>query len=161
MKIRLAELADLEEILPVYRAAKSYMDRTGNASQWEKGYPPREMLLDDIKSRNLYVITKQDCIHAAFFFAVGEDPTYAHIYGGSWRNDAPYGVIHRVGSDGVLHGVMGEIVAYCAAVIPNLRIDTHEDNATMQHVLGKLGFSRCGTIFLENGDPRIAFHFVP
>ncbi len=160
MEIRLAQREDLSQIERIYREAKSYMDRTGNPSQWEVGYPPREMILEDIEARRLFAVTEDGELHAAFYFAVEEDPTYMRIFDGAWKNDAPYGVIHRVGSDGKLRGVMRSIVAYCASVIPNLRIDTHEDNATMQHVLSKLGFCRCGTVLLENGDPRIAFHFV-
>jgi predicted GNAT family N-acyltransferase len=30
----------------------------------------------------------------------------------------------------------------------------------MQNVLGKHGFIKCGTIYLKNGSPRLAFHFV-
>jgi RimJ/RimL family protein N-acetyltransferase len=41
-----------------------------------------------------------------------------------------------------------------------VRIDTHADNKVMQHVLEKRGFRRTGIIYLENGDPRIAFEKV-
>jgi len=36
-------------------------------------------------------------------------------------------------------------------------VDTHEDNQTMQALLGKHGFSYCGIIHLANGDPRMAY----
>ena len=36
-------------------------------------------------------------------------------------------------------------------------IDTHEKNKTMQHVVEKLGFKRCGIIYIEDGTPRIAY----
>ena len=39
----------------------------------------------------------------------------------------------------------------------NLRIDTHEKNIPMQRCLAKNGFARCGIIYLEDGDPRIAY----
>ena len=38
-----------------------------------------------------------------------------------------------------------------------IRIDTHADNVIMHHVLRKYGFTRCGVIFLANGDPRDAY----
>lgn len=41
----------------------------------------------------------------------------------------------------------------------NVRIDTHEKNTTMQHQVEKNGFTRCGIIYLENGAPRIAYHW--
>ena len=40
---------------------------------------------------------------------------------------------------------------------PNVRIDTHEDNYVMQNMLKKLGYTYCGIIHLENGDPRLAY----
>ena len=39
----------------------------------------------------------------------------------------------------------------------HLKIDTHEDNAAMRHVLVSLGFSERGVILLKNGEPRIAY----
>ena len=39
----------------------------------------------------------------------------------------------------------------------SIKIDTHKDNAVMQHQLEKYGFKRCGIIFLENGEDRIAY----
>ena len=39
----------------------------------------------------------------------------------------------------------------------NLKIDTHEDNYVMQNMLKKCGFTPCGTIYLEDGEPRIGF----
>ena len=39
----------------------------------------------------------------------------------------------------------------------NLKIDTHEDNVVMQHVLEKNGFERCGKIYTHDGTPRIAY----
>jgi hypothetical protein len=31
---------------------------------------------------------------------IGKDPTYAVIENGNWLNDEPYGVIHRIASNG-------------------------------------------------------------
>ena len=39
----------------------------------------------------------------------------------------------------------------------NVRVDTHKDNYVMQNMLKKLGYSYCGIIYLENGDPRLAY----
>ena len=157
MEIRLAEFADLEAVMRVYRKAKQYMDESGNPTQWDVGYPSEDMVRADILDRQLYVLTDQNTVHAVFFFALGEDETYRKIYEGAWKSDAPYAVIHRVGSDGELRGVMRAIVDFCKKTIQNLRIDTHEDNKTMQHVLEKLGFIRCGIIYLPDGAPRIAY----
>ena len=157
MEIRAARAGDLAEIMRVYRVAKAYMNSTGNSTQWKDGYPQKELVKEDISAQKLYVILDEDRICAAFCFSIGPDATYAKIYDGDWKNDCVYGVIHRVASDGTIRGVMKRCVAFCQRQIPNLRIDTHENNLTMQNALQRLGFVRCGTIYLENGDARIAY----
>ena len=92
-----------------------------------------------------------------FAFILGEDPTYRVIEQGAWLSDAPYGTIHAVASDGQIHGLLSRIVAYCEQTTPHLRIDTHRDNAIMQHVILKNGFIRCGVIHIASGAERIAF----
>ena len=82
------------------------------------------------------------------------------IVQGAWLSDAPYGTIHAVASDGQIHGLLSQIVAYCEQTTKHLRIDTHHDNAIMQHVILKNGFTRCGIIHIASGAERIAFEKV-
>ena len=74
---------------------------------------------------------------------------------GSWLSDAPYGTIHQVASDGTIHGFFSQIVDYCWAQIPHLRVDTHADNQIMQHLIRKNGFEQRGIIYVLNHSPRI------
>lgn len=157
MEIRGAQLSDLVEIMRIYRSAKEYMDATGNPTQWKNGYPSEDIVYNDIANKKLYVICDCDEVHAVFYFAIEEEITYRKIFGGAWKSDAPYGVIHRVASDGKIRGVVEKCVTYCKGYINNLRIDTHERNLPMQKALERVGFERCGIIYLENGDERIAY----
>ncbi|MBQ9004415.1 MAG: GNAT family N-acetyltransferase [Eggerthellaceae bacterium] len=160
MIIRVAETADLDDIMRIYDKARETMRASGNRSQWINGYPAREMVEGDIARRESYVVEGDDGVpHAVFMFAVEEDPTYARIEDGAWLDDEPYGVIHRIGSDGELRGVVPAALAYCTAVIGNIRIDTHADNTIMRHVLEKCGFAHCGTIYCHDGSPRVAYQF--
>ena len=79
---------------------------------------------------------------------------------GEWLSDAEYGTIHRVASDGRIHGMMGMIVQFCSERITHLRIDTHADNKIMQHLILKNGFKRCGIIYISDGSPRIAYERI-
>ena len=83
-----------------------------------------------------------------------------NIENGAWLNDEPYGAIHRIGSDGEAKGIFAAAINYCKGQIKNLRIDTHEKNQTMRYLLAKHGFKEVGTIYIEDGSPRIAFHLV-
>ena len=132
------------------------MEEHGNPNQWGKTNPPRCLLEEDIRKNNLYTIRLGENICGVFAFILGEDPTYHVIHDGAWRDCRPYGTIHRIagnGSGGLLHAC----VSYCSSLIDYLRIDTHEDNIVMQGAIRKEGFQRCGTIYIADGTPRIAY----
>ena len=155
--IRLAQREDLSAILAVYEAARRYMRENGNPTQWGESYPERAMLEEDIRRRQLYVDEQEGAIHGVFAFILGEDPTYAYIEDGTWLNDAPYGTIHRVAGDGTVRGTFDRCLAFCKGRSQELRIDTHRDNLTMQHLIERSGFTRCGIVYMEDGSPRIAY----
>ncbi len=161
MKIRKAKTDDLPQIRSIYNAAKTYMNASGNPNQWPEGYPPEEYLQKDIELARLYVCEEKGNPCGVFMLSAEDDPTY-HYIEGAWRNEEPYGVIHRIASDGTKKGIFKAVLQFCMEKLTeqnlfNLRIDTHEDNKTMQHLVEKYGFKRCGIIYLENGSPRIAY----
>lgn len=155
--ILLAKEEDLPRILEIYDIAKAYMRASGNPNQWNGAYPDPETLRTDMEKQRLYVYKKNGRIHGVFMLLLEEEPTYAYIEDGSWREEAPYGTIHRLAGDGEVKGLFAKCVAFCEKKVPYLRADTHFDNHTMQHLLEKNGFERRGIIYLKNGDPRIAY----
>ena len=155
--IRLAQKQELPRLLEIYEQAKVYMRRTGNPTQWAANYPGREQLLADMDAGQLYVLEEKGRLCACFLLAPGPDPTYAKITDGAWGYSAPYGVLHRVASDGSLRGVLKQCVDFAALRFHHLRIDTHADNAPMQRALAREGFCHRGTIFTHDGTPRLAY----
>lgn len=158
-EIKKASPEDLPAILKIYAGARAFMAQTGNPNQWRNGHPPRQLLEQDIREGNLYVLSGKGEIHGVFAFFLGEDPTYRVIQGSGWRSSAPYGTIHRIagdGSGGILHACVG----FCREQIGYLRIDTHEDNRVMQGALKKEGFVPCGIIHIADGSPRIAYDLL-
>lgn len=141
IKIELATIDDLPKILDIYSIARKYMKENGNETQWGENYPPREMLINDIKNKILYVIKKDDEVHAVFALIIGEDPTYTKIYEGSWTNNEKYGVIHRIASDMKIKGILLLAIKFALSKINHLRIDTHKNNKLMNETLIKYGFS--------------------
>lgn len=157
-RVREAAWTDFERILEIYGQAREFMAKTGNPTQWGTNYPPLEMLEADIPAGNLYVV-EDDAVHGVFAYFTEPDPTYGYIEDGAWLSDSPYGTIHRVAADSS-GGVFTAVVNYAVSRNPHVRIDTHADNKVMQHVLEKHGFVRTGIIYLEDGDPRIAYERV-
>lgn len=160
MTVRQATLADLECVLRIYSQARAFMREQGNASQWAGGYPDESLLREDIRQHRLYLCVDDREILGVFCYFYGDDPTYAYIENGAWLNDRPYGVIHRIAVAVHGKGVAKFCFDYAFSRCRNLKIDTHADNFPMQKLLVKNGFAKCGTIYLENGDPRIAYQKI-
>ena len=158
--VRTAQIDDLPEIRRVFDSAKLYMNQTGNPNQWPVGYPPDDMLKYHIANDELFVICDES-IGGVFALIPGIDPTYVEI-DGAWVREHPYAAIHRVASDGHLHGILPSAVAFAREKYPNfdLRIDTHHDNRVMRAAVTRLEFVECGIIHLLNGEPRVAYQLA-
>jgi hypothetical protein len=161
MTIRPTTYADIEALMAIFDYARAQMATDGNPLQWGDGYPSREQLESDIQRGVSYVIEHNGQPCATFVFIIGKDPTYAYIEDGNWLDDTlPYGTIHRIASNGEQRGIIPFVLHWCSAQCGNIRIDTHHDNKVMQRAVLKYGFRRSGIIYLENGDPRIAYDLL-
>lgn len=158
MHIRLATINDLDTMMDIFAYAREQMRLSGNPNQWGKTTPAREDMISYIEKNQTFLLIEDGLIKGTFVFFVGIDPTYNVIYDGNWLNDKPYGVIHKIAKGPNCSGILEQIISYCEKQIDNIRIDTHDDNKIMQHLLEKYGFIKCGRIHLENGSPRIAYH---
>lgn len=155
-----ARLDDMPRILEIYEGARQFMKETGNPNQWKNTDPSKEELLEDIELERLFVVKEDGIIEGAFMFSTRPDPTYATIYGGEWLNNGSYGVLHRVASSGKIPKFTDRIFEWAAQFVPNLRIDTHQDNKVMQNAVTRNGFKYCGIIYLLNGEERLAYQKV-
>lgn len=158
--IRNASMSDMEDIMRIYEQARIFMAQNGNPNQWKTTYPQNYIVENDINSQTLYVAEYEKRIVAVFYFDITRDETYEVIKEGNWLNDDVCGVIHRVASDKTVKGIFKECLEYCKGKIGNIKIDTHKDNKVMQHVLEKNGFKRCGIVYVENNEERIAYQYT-
>ena len=157
--IRQATVQDIPEILRIYGAARAFMRRSGNMTQWSDGYPSEEIVRADIMHGVSYVLENDaGHLHAVFALIPGDDPTYAHIEG-AWRDDSPYATIHRAASDGTEHGVFRAMLDFARTRYNHLRVDTHADNHPMQHGFLTNGFVYCGIVRVWDGTPRRAYEW--
>ena len=135
-------------------AAHGNPDPVGNllpgAERAGGGYPEEE----------LYICERDGKVCGVFAFPIGEDPTYEKMEGGGWLSDAPYGTIHRMAGKETERGIFEECLSWCREQIGHIRIDTHEDNRIMRHLIEKNGFVRCGIIHVADGSPRIAYEWI-
>lgn len=160
MNIRLATIHDISKMRELFDIARQYQLDNGNPKQWAAGYPTRELILEDIDQEAAYVcLGDADEIIGALSVFTKPDPTYFEIEG-EWLNDEPYATIHRIATNGTKEGVGQSLIKWVQEAHDNVRIDTHADNEPMKHVVKKLGFKYTGVIYVENGDPRNAYHYV-
>ena len=150
-------MEDLKQVMEIYARARAFMAEHGNPNQWGTTNPPVEKVVNDIQTGRSYVCVQQNEIAAVFYYAQEVDPTYHVIEGGTWPNDRPYGVVHRIASAGTVKGAGAFCLNWAFEQCQNLRIDTHKDNFVMQNLLKKLGFVYCGIIYIADGSERLAY----
>ena len=161
MEIRHSEERDLPQIMEIYAFARSFMAAHGNPNQWgPTNWPPEPLIRQDIREKNSYVCEEDGKIAGTFFYRYGTDiePTYRLIHEGAWIGDDTYGVVHRIAVNGTVKGTGSFCLSWAFSRCGHLRIDTHGDNTVMQGLLEKLGFVRCGIIYVEEDSyPRLAY----
>lgn len=162
MRIRKATESDFDTIMDIYAYARDFMAKTGNPNQWgPTNWPPEELIHNDIKEGNSYVcVDGEDSVRAVFYFIVGKDiePSYDKIYDGEWKDDSEYGVVHRIAADASKKGAGSFCLEWAYEQCRHIRIDTHPDNKVMQRILERLGYTRCGIIYVTVDDyPRYAY----
>ena len=153
MNIRLATALDADRIFEIYEYARAYMKAHGNPNQWGDNRPEKSLTKDDIKNQRCYVMEDEGHIFACFVFTIEFEKEYEAIC----PSKVEYGVIHRVASDGSKRGIVERIVDFAKGKANLIRIDTHEDNKTMQNCIERQNFKRLGIIYLEDGSPRILY----
>ena len=163
--VRPATPEDVEAILAIYAQARGFMAAHGNPRQWNTTWPPEPLVREDADTGRSFVCcdaaADDSVVGVMVFLAPYDDPTYHIIHDGAWISDAPYGVVHRIAAAEGTHGVGSFCLNWAFEQFPHLRIDTHGDNAPMQRLLDKLGYTRCGIIYVEeDNDPRLAFEKV-
>lgn len=153
--IRLATINDLDQIYSILKISIHKMRSENNLEQWNNMEQIQNLIIQDIKLSRYYVIENNE-IDACFMFDVASDETYDYIEG-KWLNEEKYGVIHRIASNFKLKNILGQVLDFCLLHCDNIRIDTHIDNNRMKNALVRNGFIKCGTIYLKDGNPRIAY----
>lgn len=163
MIFRRSTIKDLEDILDIISQAQKYLKQAG-VDQWQNGYPNRETIKGDIEAKSSYVLVTDNKIVATAAVSFDGEKTYKTIYEGCWLSGKPYAVIHRIAVESSIKGnglasvIIEETKKLCyERGIDSIRVDTHENNLSMQNFLKKNAFKYCGIIYLEDGNKRLAF----
>lgn len=160
MKLRLTTTNDLTAVMTIINQAKVYFKEQG-INQWQDGYPDELTIINDISRHEAYVLEDNGEIVATAMISKELEPSYNYIEG-KWLQDNAYIVVHRIAirNDQKGKGLAKIIIDEGLKLYPkkpSIRMDTHDDNLSMQRFLIKYGFEYCGTIYLENKETRRAY----
>jgi len=166
MNIRKAKPGDMQSLLALFDEARKTIALLG-INQWQNGYPNIEVVEEDIAKGRSYIMESDGVTAGSFAIIDDGEVTYDRIYDGAWLtgDSDDYIALHRVAVAVSMRGtgVSSKIVGFAKDYAQNLgrksiRIDTHEGNAVMRRMLEKHGFEYCGTIWVADGTPRMAYH---
>ena len=168
MKLVRSNISNVPVIMSFIHDAQKYLASL-EIDQWQDGYPDEDKIELDISNNDSYIIIDDlDRTIGTTVFTTKSERAYNSIQG-KWltKEEAKYGVIHRlaVGDKYRKLGLARFVFEEChkrlkEQNIGSLRIDTHEGNKGMQHLLKDIGYSYCGIILLESGAERLAFEIV-
>ncbi len=158
MDIKSSTLGDIDTLMTIIDEGRAIMRENGNMTQWENGYPSREVILGDIAEGHGFSCILEGEIVGYFCFIAGKnpEPTY-NVIDGNWLNDREYGVIHRLASGRKARGIAKAAFDFAFGKTGTIRVDTHRDNIPMRNFLINNGFEYCGVIYVNDGTPRDAY----
>ncbi|SDE30341.1 GNAT family N-acetyltransferase [Pedobacter soli] len=151
MTIRLAEMADIVNIMQLVRKVVPLMQAAGNF-QWGNDYPNPEVFTQDIALAQLWVAEIDQQIVGVSAITTDQDPEYTDA---GWDITEKAIVTHRLAVDpdlqgkGIARALMqqAETVAQ-SRNISILRVDTNSENKATQALFPKLGYTFSGEITL-------------
>ena len=137
--------------------------KSEGSSQWQDGYPNREVVIQDISSKSGYVIIDENESIVAYIAVVeGIDEVYEAIEG-KWSFEGTYVSLHRLIVDQTEHhpGLGTWVLKQIENVVKDksvnvIRVDTNFDNLSMLRVFEKLDYTYCGKVYIR-GAERLAF----
>ena len=163
MIFRKATTADIDTIERIIKAASARLGAAG-IDQWQRGYPNRSSIENDVEAGVGMVLALGNEILAYGAVIFTGEPAYNDLTGGKWLTDGQYAVVHRLCVSEIFVGMgfakqfMSAAEAMAAERVKSFRIDTHPDNKIMQGLMERMGFTYCGDVIIENR--RLAYEKV-
>lgn len=166
MVFRKANALDIEVIIKIIKQAQDYFKENG-VNQWQNNYPNIETIKQDIKNGYGYVLEDNEEIIGTVAVSFDGEKTYDVIYDGEWLSNSEYAVIHRMAvtnshkGEGFSSVIMKYIEEICLdRNVHSIKIDTHNENISMQRVIKKNNFKYCGIIYVDDKSKRLAFEKI-
>ncbi len=138
MQLRQATMADFDQIMTILKDGANQLAERG-VEQWQGDYPSPDQIKEDIENGWAYLAVSQDG-ETVGAIAIVPSPDHSYDRVAIHSNHAGKGYATKL---------LTEVINYIKehrSDIDSIRIDTHEDNKAMQHLIDKMGFTRVGTL---------------
>lgn len=161
VELKQAGLDEIQMAMDIIDAAKRHLKEQG-VDQWQTGYPDRACIEKDIMAGKGHFVVEDGAILGYLCIDFDGEEAYDGLQG-TWNTSEKYVVVHRMAFSEKARGkgissLVFQLVEEMSKKqgVNAFRVDTDADNAKMQHVLKKNGFTFCGTIWFDNSE-KIAF----
>ncbi|MFV0246567.1 MAG: GNAT family N-acetyltransferase [Mycoplasmatales bacterium] len=152
---RHALISDIDTLLDILKKVKEQMHNIDKLDQWTDNYPNKDVLLNDIKQKQLYVYLVKDIIVG---FGVLNEDFYEAYNQVTWSSNQEARTIHRVCVDpkfknnGYAYDLFLNLEKEAIKQgITYIKIDTFSKNYRMDNLLLKLDYKFLGTMDLHPG----------
>lgn len=167
--LRKAKAADFKQVSQLIEIGRRLL-KEDHSPQWQDGNPSPPLLLQDIEKQRGYVLIYQEEIVGYGVLIELPDEAYEKIVEGKWKSGtSQYASIHRmvVNPDYKGKGLGENLLRLLKKEALekgffDIRIDTHEQNLRMQHLIRKLDFSYQGIVYVDDSKDgeRLAYQWV-
>ena len=162
-----AELQDMADLMLIADEAGAFL-HSQNVDNWQSGFLSPGVFRKDITAGCCWLFTQEGEAAGCISLYLKPEPDYAGI-DGSWLNPGDdYGTVHQVAVRDIFRGrgLAGEMLQLAEDLtmghgFSSIRVDTNEDNRSMQRLLEHHGYTRCGFLRItgrgEGEDIRVAY----
>ena len=153
MKIRKAQISDLDNIMKMYKSCVSGMIKSG-IDQWDNTYPDTETITQDLENQTYYVAEEKREIIGGINIDQNQDPTYLDV---NWQDISnQFLVVHRLGvkEKNWGDGIGKDLMIFTEKLVmekdlKSIRLDTYSGNPKAMEFYIRLGYRELGAIYLK------------
>ncbi len=148
-EIRLINPEELDRVCEILASVIAHMKKIG-FTQWDEGYPRRDILEADISKKELYGAYINNKLAGFTVINSHQDKQYEDI---TWQNGEPYIIVHRLQVDPAYRGqgIAYDLMLYAEKLAKSksakaIRLDTRFDNLPATKLYEKLGYKKRGIV---------------
>lgn len=152
MQLVRANMEQLIDIMKVIADGRQALKNLG-LEQWQDNYPSIEDIQADIENQMSYVLIEDSSIIGTVALDDRGEKAYDNLFDGEWHFDVPYLTVHRmaIAQHATLKGIGTKLLTLIEQIaiekkIPQIRLDTHEENYVMQKVATKNNYVYAGKV---------------